>query len=116
MEAALDSINAKSQRFDSLTSRSLSLRPSRRCRGTPAAPFSNMLRSAGNDTEGSGIQILVVVFALRGELHVFVSGFRVLEDFAFVIPDDDFLVIVIQNVTGIDRDLAAAARRIDDEL
>ena len=28
------------QRFDSLTSRSLSLRPSRLCRGPPATPFS----------------------------------------------------------------------------
>src|SRR6266487_4548548 len=30
----------KIERFDSLTSRSLSLRPSRLCRASPAAPFS----------------------------------------------------------------------------
>ena len=57
-----------------------------------------------------------MVFALWRELDLFVSGFRVLEDFAFVIPDDDLLVIVIKNVAGIDRHFAAAARGVDDEL
>jgi hypothetical protein len=37
-------------RFDSLTSRSLSLRPSRPCRGSPAAPFWNWLRSIRSDS------------------------------------------------------------------
>src|SRR6266576_515358 len=64
----------------------------------------------------SGIQVFVVVLARRGELDLFVSRFRILEDFAFVIPDDDLLVIVIKNVTGIDRHFAPAPRRIDDEL
>jgi hypothetical protein len=62
------------------------------------------------------IKIFVVVFSLWSELDLLVSGFWVLEDFAFVIPDDDFLVVVIQDVAGIDRHLAAAARRIDNEL
>src|SRR6266540_2590767 len=62
------------------------------------------------------IKIFVVVFPLWSELDLLVSSFWVLEDFALVIPDDDFLVIVIQNVTGIDRYLAAAARRVDHEL
>jgi hypothetical protein len=44
------------------------------------------------------------------------AGFGILEDFSFVIADDDFLVVVIQNVTGIDRHFAAAAGRVDDEL
>src|SRR6266436_3238981 len=64
----------------------------------------------------SRIQVFVVVLALWGKLDLFVSGFRILEDFAFVIPDDDLLAIVIKNVTGIDRHFAPASRRIDDEL
>jgi hypothetical protein len=48
-----------------------------------------------------------VVFALRGELDVFVSGLEVFEDFAFVIADHDFFVVVIEDVAGVDRDFAA---------
>src|SRR4029077_12100832 len=62
------------------------------------------------------VEILVVVLPLRRELHVLVPGFGVLEDFPFVIPDHDFFVVVIENVTGIDRHFAAAAGSIDNEL
>src|SRR5712671_6653692 len=62
------------------------------------------------------VEILVVVLALRRELEVLVPGLGVLEDFPFVIPDHDFFVVVIENVTGIDRHLAAAAGSIDDKL
>jgi predicted amidohydrolase YtcJ len=48
-----------------------------------------------------------VVLALRGELDVFVSALGVLKDFTFVIADHDFYVVVIENVTGVDRDFAA---------
>jgi hypothetical protein len=48
-----------------------------------------------------------VVLALRGELDVFVSALGVLKDFTFVIADHDFFVVVIENVTGVDRDFAA---------
>ena len=57
-----------------------------------------------------------MILPLGRKLDLFVSGFRILEDFAFVIPDDDLLVIVIKNVTGIDRHFAPASRSIDDEL
>src|SRR5438094_10675640 len=62
------------------------------------------------------VKILVVVLALRRELHVLVPGLGVLEDFPFVIPDHDFFVVVIENVTGIDWHLAAAAGSVDDKL
>src|SRR5947207_4125054 len=62
------------------------------------------------------IQIFVVVFPLWSELDLLVPSFGILEDFAFVIPDDDFLVVVIKNITGIDRHLAAPAGRVDHEL
>jgi hypothetical protein len=48
-----------------------------------------------------------MVLALRRELQVLVPGLGVLEDFPFVIPNHDFFVVVIQNVTGIDRHLPA---------
>src|SRR5438067_13224559 len=62
------------------------------------------------------VMILVVVLALRRELQVLVPGLGILEDFPFVIPDHDFFVVVIENVTRIDRDLAAAAGSVDDKL
>ena len=50
-----------------------------------------------------------MVLALRGELYGLVAaGFGVFEDFAFVITDHDFLVLVIEDVTGIDRNFAVA--------
>src|SRR5205807_1376807 len=42
-----------------------------------------------------GIQVLVVVLALRRELDGLVAaGLRILEDFAFVIADHDFFIVV----------------------
>src|SRR4026207_1573489 len=64
----------------------------------------------------SRIKVLIVIFTLRRELDLFVPGFRIFEDFTFIIPDNDLLVIVIKNVAGIDRHFASASRRIDDEL
>jgi hypothetical protein len=52
-----------------------------------------------------------VILPLGRELNLFVSRFRVLEDFSFVIPDHNFFVVVIEDVTGIDRNFATAARR-----
>jgi hypothetical protein len=41
-------------------------------------------------------------FRLRRELHALVAAdFRIFEDFAFVIADDDLFVVVIENVTGL---------------
>src|SRR5947207_8616121 len=57
-----------------------------------------------------------MVFPLWRELDLLIPGFRILEDFAFVISNHDFLVVVIKNVTGIDRYLAAPAGRVDHEL
>src|SRR5437016_14402052 len=71
--------------------------------------------SSGNDNR-LRVQIFVVVFALWRELHVLVSKLWVLEDFAFVIADDDFFVVVIKDVTGIDRHLSPAAGSVDDKL
>ena len=62
------------------------------------------------------VQIFVVVLALRRELQVLGPGLGVLENFPFVIPDHDFFVVVIENVTGIDRHFAAATGSVDDEL
>src|SRR6266480_4338273 len=59
----------------------------------------------------SRIKIFIVIFALRCELDLLVSSFRILEDLAFIIPDHDLLVVVIKHVTGVDGHLAAAARR-----
>ena len=49
------------------------------------------------------VEILVVVLALRRELQVLAPGLGILEDFPFVISDHDFFVVVIENITGIDR-------------
>ena len=57
-----------------------------------------------------------MVLALRRELNVLVSGLRVLEDFAFVIADHDFFVVVIKDVTGIDWHFATATRSVDNVL
>src|SRR3954452_6249692 len=73
-------------------------------------------RSDAATQRGSGIQIFVVILALRRELHVLIPALRIFEDLAFVIPNYDFLVVVIQDVAGIDRDFSAATRRVDDEL
>src|SRR4051812_32250315 len=62
------------------------------------------------------VEILVVILALRSELHVLVSSFGILENFPFVISDHDFLIVVIQNISRIDRNFAATAGGIDDEL
>src|SRR5438552_12538031 len=67
-------------------------------------------------TSALRIKIFVMVFSLWGELDVFVPSFGILEDFAFVIADDDFFVVVIENVTGIDRHFSAATRGVDDKL
>lgn len=45
-----------------------------------------------------------------------VGGFGVFEDFAFVIPDDDAVVVSAEDVFGADGDFAAAAGGIDDVL
>ena len=47
------------------------------------------------------VQILVVVLPLRRELDVFASGLGILEDFSFVIANDDLLVVVIEDVAGL---------------
>jgi len=57
-----------------------------------------------------------VIFALWGELDVFVSGLGILEDFSFVIANHDLLVVVIKDVAGINRHFAAAAGSVDDVL
>src|SRR5216684_7713074 len=79
---------------------------------------STPLCGARNDTERMlRVQIFVVIFALRRELDgLLAAGLRILEDFSFVIADHDFLVVVIENVTGIDRHFAAAAGRVDHVL
>src|SRR5213592_3874699 len=80
-----------------------------------AAPFSTPLRFARNDRR-SRIEILVVILALRRKLDVLVSSFRVLEDFAFVIANHDFFVVVIEDVAGINWHLPTAAGSVDNEL
>jgi hypothetical protein len=45
-----------------------------------------------------------------------VGGFGVFEDFAFVVADDDAVVIAAEDVFGADGDFAAAAGCIDDVL
>jgi hypothetical protein len=48
-------------------------------------------------------------FTLRSELDRLIpAAFGILEDFAFVIADHDFFVVVIEDVAGIDRHFAAA--------
>src|SRR4029078_10090345 len=39
-------------------------------------------------------------FALGRELHILASSFRILEDFAFVIPNHDFFVVVEEDIAG----------------
>jgi len=62
------------------------------------------------------IQIFVVVLALRRELNILASGLGVFENFSFVISNHDLFVVVIQNVTGINRHFAPAAGSVDYEL
>jgi hypothetical protein len=57
-----------------------------------------------------------VVLALRCELDVPVSGLRLLEDFAFVIADHDFFIVVIKDVARINEHLPTAAASVDYEL
>src|SRR5580704_3078294 len=42
--------------------------------------------------------------------------FRVFENFSFVVSDHDFLVVMIKDVSRVDRNFAAAPWCIDDEL
>ena len=64
-----------------------------------------------------GIQILVVILALGGELYsVIATRLGIFEDFSFIIADHDLFIVMIQNVARIDRHFAAAAGRVDDEL
>ena len=81
-----------------------------------ATDFSTAAWLPSRRQSASGIQIFVVVFALWRELHILVSQLRILEDFAFVIPDHDLFVVVIEDIAGIDRHFAAAAGSVDDEL
>lgn len=89
-------------------------------RSSPQMCRLNGLGDGSENIPGGGrlrVQILVVIFPLRGELDSLVgAGLGVLEDVAFVIPDHDFFVVVIEDVTGVDRDFAAAAGGVDDEL
>ena len=58
-----------------------------------------------------------MILSLRRELDgLIAAGLRILEDFSFVIADHDLLVVVVEDVTGIDRHFAAAARGVDHEL
>lgn len=43
-------------------------------------------------------------------------GFRVLEDFALEVADEGALFVAHEDVVGVDRDFAAAAGGVDDEL
>jgi hypothetical protein len=80
------------------------------------AKVTGRARLCGAACRALRVQILVVVLALRRELDAFVPDFGILEDFSFVISDHDFLVVVIEDVAGIDRHLAAAAGGVDDIL
>src|SRR4029078_4845437 len=80
-----------------------------------AKSFLPGIQTARNSNR-SGIEVLVVILALRRELQILVAGLRVLENFPLIIPDHDFFVVVIQNVTGINRHFATTARGVDDEL
>src|SRR6516225_7212484 len=77
-----------------------------------ATPFSMCAR----EWYDLRVKVLVVVLALRRELQVLVPGLGILEDFPFVIPDYYFFVVMIKNVTGIDRHFAAPTGSVDDEL
>src|SRR5262249_6302404 len=90
-------------------------------REAPLAYLKAKLQKFGGSTRQQtstlGIEILVVIFSLRSELdRLIAAGLGILEDFSFVIANHDLLVVVIQNVTGIDRHFAAAARGVDHEL
>src|SRR3954471_23795275 len=78
----------------------------------PAPQFNTLSNSRG----ALRIEVFVVVLSLGSELNVLVSALGILEDFAFVISDHDFFVVVIEDVAGIDRDFAAAAGSVDDKL
>src|SRR5206468_8485671 len=84
----------------------------RLCRGFRSRSILEYERNDG----GLGIEILVVILALRRKLDVLVSSFRVLEDFAFVIANHDFFVVVIEDVAGINWHLPTAAGSVDNEL
>src|SRR5258707_186301 len=85
--------------------------------GGHARRVPNYLGADSAAPSTSRIQIFVVIFSLRGELDgLIAAGFGIFEDFSFVITDDDFFVVVIENVAGIDRHFAAATGRVDDVL
>lgn len=42
--------------------------------------------------------------------------FGIFEDAAFVVADDDFFAVLVEDVAGINWDFAAAAGGVDDEL
>src|SRR5436309_4558978 len=98
--------------FDSLTPVRSTSRPARPRRGFPSAPFSTSL----GRNSASRIEILVVVLGLRSELDVRVPGLRILEDFAFIIANHDFFVVVIKDVARINRHFPTAAGGVDYEL
>ena len=62
-------------------------------------------------TTTSRIHVFLGVFGMPDHL-----AFRIFEDFSFVISDHDFLVIMIQDVSRVDRNFTAAPWSIDDEL
>src|SRR5947207_7079912 len=82
-------------------------------RRLPVPRRSSMLSSSHNALR---IEVFVMIFSLRRELDVLVPTLGILEDFAFVIADHDFFVVVIENVAGIDGDFAATTGSVDDEL
>ena len=57
-----------------------------------------------------------MIFTLGRELDVLVPALGILKNVSFVIPDHDLFVVVIKDVTGIDRNFSAAARSVDYEL
>ena len=57
-----------------------------------------------------------MILPLWSELNVCVSGLGIFEDFSFVIAEDDFFIVVIQNIARINRNLPAPAGGVDDEL
>src|SRR5690349_7756326 len=63
-----------------------------------------------------GILMLVVKLALGHEGLRRRADFRILEDFAFVIPDHNFVIVVLENIAGVNRDFAAAAWSVDHVL
>ena len=58
-----------------------------------------------------------MILAVWRELHgLIVAGLGIFENFSFVIAYHDLFVVVIENITGIDRHFPAAAGGVDDEL